>query len=203
MRLTLLSLLLTATAARGADPAPSIDTTIERIADLRAKQAELAKQEQTAVADLRNQLKALNDKIDALGLDKRPDKKPDDKIVPPPVPPAPVDPLKVKLKAALDASAGSDAQKKEWAKDLAALYRQAAKLVTDPTLTTAVQLRQKLKDASAALIGADALVPVRQVVALELAAVLPTTEADLTDAQRVAAAVLFTKLAVLLDEVAQ
>lgn len=117
-------------------------------------------------------------------------------------PPTPVDPLRAKLRSAFGRAAGTPAEKREWAKDLAALYRAAAKLVPDPGLVTAGQLKLKLKDASATLIGPDALKEVRQAVAVELAAVLPTTDADLTDAHRATAAALFTRLATVLDGLA-
>jgi hypothetical protein len=113
--------------------------------------------------------------------------------------PTPADPLRARLKSAFDKSAGSPAEKAEWAKDLAALYRQAARLSADASVTSAAALKQKLKDASAALVGAEALKEVRQAVALELATVLPGTETDLTDDQRAAAAALFLRLAVILD----
>lgn len=190
----ILGALLLAAPVFGQQPV-SIDSTIERIADLRAKQADLKKQEDAAVADLKAQLKALNEKIEKLGLLDGPQPKP--------VPPVPVDPLKAKLKAAFDASAGTSAEKTEHAKDLAALYREASKLVADPALVTAATLRQKLKDASAVLIGPDALKEVRQAVALVLASVLPTTDSDLTDDQRTAAAALFVRLAGLLEEIAK
>jgi hypothetical protein len=131
--------------------------------------------------------------------------------VPPPVPPVPptppkpvpVDPLKAKLSAVFASAAGTPADKSEWAKDLAALYRAGAKMCADPAVTTATALKTKLSAAAGALVGPDALKEVRQAVAGELAAVLPTTEADLTTDQRTAAAALFTKLAAVLDGLAQ
>ena len=196
MRYPLFALAMLALCAPvGAQQPGTIDSTIERIADLRAKQADLKKQEDAAVADLKAQLKALSEKIEKLGLLDGPQPKPK--------PPEPVDPLKAKLKAAFDASAGTTAEKAEHAKDLAALYREASKLVADPALVTAATLRQKLKDASAVLIGPDALKEVRQAVALVLAGVLPTTDSDLTNEQRTAAAALFARLAAVLEEIAK
>lgn len=198
MRLTALVLLLAApVCARAQEPPKTIDQIIDRIADLKKQRADLERQEQTVVGDLKAELKKLNDRIDKLGLLDGPG--------PAPKPPAPVDPpkpadqLRAKLRAALDAAAGTSAEKAEWAKDLAALYRAAAKLAADPTLATAAALRGRLKDASAALVGPDALKEVRQVVAAELAAVLPTADADLTDAQRAGASALFKRLAEVLD----
>lgn len=176
-------------------PRPTVDQLAGKIADIRAKRADLEKQEQAAIADLRTELKRQADLIEKLGLLDGPQPKP--------VPPVPVDPLKAKLKAAFDASAGTTAEKAEHAKDLAALYREASKLVADPALVTAATLRQKLKDASAVLIGPDALKEVRQAVALVLAGVLPTTDSDLTNEQRTAAAALFARLAAVLEEIAK
>lgn len=127
--------------------------------------------------------------------------------VPPPAPPAPpapipVDPLRVKLSASYTLAAGTAAQKAEWAKDLAALYRAAAKLSNDTTVATAGALKAKLSAAAGALIGATALTEVRQAVGGELAAILPA-DADLTPDQRTAASALFARLATLLESLAQ
>src|SRR5579872_4312921 len=118
----------------------------------------------------------------------------------PPAPPPPADPLQAKLAAAFSAAAGTPAQKKEWAKDLAALYRAAAKLSNDPTVTSAATLKAKLSAAAGALVGDTALREVRTVVAGELAVVLPTAEADLTADHRAAAAALFSRFAAALED---
>ena len=189
-------------AAQEPAPKPGIDQTIDRIAELRAKRAELDKLEAAAVTDLRAQLKMLNDKIDKLGL-AGPVPTPPVPPAPPAPPPAPVDPLKAKLKAAFEAAAGGTGEKRNWAKDLAALYTAAVEIAGDKELATATALKLKMADAGQRLMkGPDRLKEVRQVVAVELAGVLPTTESDLTDAQRAAAAALFTKLAALLDALA-
>ena len=112
----------------------------------------------------------------------------------PPDPPA--DPLRAKLKAAYDADASPKRQ--DQAKDLAALYREAAKLAADGTVATSGDLLARVRAASASLVGPDALKGVRQVAAAELVAVLPT-DAPLSGDQRAAAAALFLKLAELLD----
>lgn len=169
---------------------PTIDQLIERIVELRKQQAELAKQEAQAQADLKRALKELQDKLDKLNLPPAP-KPPDPK-------PEPVDPLKAKLRAAFDADPAQLDVRRNSAKDLAELYRQAAKLATDATVETSGDLLKRVKDASAALVGADALRECRKVVAQELGAVLPTDE-PLTDAQRKAVADLFGRLAVILD----
>lgn len=120
----------------------------------------------------------------------------------PPAPPTPPDPLKAKLAAAFAAAAGTAEQKREWAKDLAALYRAAAKLSIDPTITTASMLKSKLSVAAETLIGDMALVEVRKAVAGELAAVLPATDGELTSDQRTAAASLFSRLSTILEVIA-
>jgi hypothetical protein len=118
---------------------------------------------------------------------------------PNPRPPAPpVDPLKAKLKAAYDADPAPVAAKLESAKDLAALYRQAAQLVVKPDVATAGDLLARVKTAASSLVGADALKGVRTVVAGELSVLFPA-DGPLTDVQRQKAAELFTKLASILD----
>jgi hypothetical protein len=175
-------------------PAPTLDQLIQAVkdvrkqrADLRAKDADLAKQEAAAVAALKAAIQDLRDLLDII----------DPKPPTPPAPPQPpADPLAAKLKAAFDGD--SSAQKKEQAKDLAALYRQAAKLANDAGVATAGDLLGRVKAASATLVGADALKAVRNAVGGELAAILPTDD-PLTDAQRASAAALFAKLATILD----
>ncbi|MDY3555293.1 hypothetical protein R5W24_004434 [Gemmata sp. JC717] len=183
-------------------PAPAVQTIDQLAGDvfaLRKQRAEIDKAEADKMNAIAAELKRQRELLEKLGLDAPTPKPP----TPPAPPPAPVDPLRARLKAALDASAGTSAEKAEWVKDLAALYRAAAKLALDPSLSTASALRLKLKEAAAALIGEVSLREVRQVVAVELAAVLPTTDGDLTDAQRTAAAELFRKLAAHLEELAK
>lgn len=115
----------------------------------------------------------------------------------PPVPPP--DALRAKLKAALDADAAPPELKREQAKDLAALYRAAAKLAGDSAVPTSGELLRRVRDAAGTLIGPDALKEVRRFVGSELASLLPT-DAALSDAQRASAAALFRKLASLLEE---
>lgn len=117
---------------------------------------------------------------------------------PGPVPPKPppADPLADRLRAAFAADA--DAKKAEHAKDLAELYRQAATLAGKAELTTSGELLARVRAASSALVGADALKAVRKEVAAELAALLPA-DAALTDEQRKAVADLFGRLAKILD----
>lgn len=116
---------------------------------------------------------------------------------PPPVPPKPGDPLEARIKAAFDADASP--KKSEHAKDLAELYRQAATMSARPDVATAGDLLARVRDASASLVGADALRAVRTEAAKELAALLPA-DAALSDGQRKAAAELFGRLAAILDK---
>lgn len=121
--------------------------------------------------------------------------------LPPPKPkPKPEDPLKARLKAAYDADPAEPAKRKDQAKDLAELYRQAADLCGKPEVATSGDLLHRVRAASATLVGADALKGVRREVAQELAVLLPA-DAALSGEQRLAVAELFRKLAAILDGV--
>lgn len=115
-------------------------------------------------------------------------------------PPKPADPLRAKLLAAYGAEAAAD--KAERVRDLAELYRQAARFAG--TAATAAELRGLIRDASALMFAEDKAAPpvilkgVRGVVGAELAALLPA-DAPLTPDQRAAAAALFRRLAETLD----
>jgi hypothetical protein len=119
----------------------------------------------------------------------------------PPVPP-PADPLRVKLKTAFDADGAAPELRRNQAKDLAALYREAGKLCVSPDVQTAGDLLARVKAASASMVGPDALKGVRTAVAGELALLFPTDgPLGAVDSEpRKKAAALFTKLAVILDE---
>jgi hypothetical protein len=196
-----LALLLV--ALPGADPvppSPSIDDVIARVVAIRLQQADLAKQEATALADLKRALAELQSKLDKLnvpGPAPAPDPKP-----PVPVPPKPVDALAAKLKAAFDADPAET--KREQAKNLGALYRAAADLAADESVATSGELLNRVATAAGALLKDPAaparknLADVRRAVAAELASVLPTDDA-LSAEQRKATAELFRKLAGILD----
>lgn len=172
---------------------PSIEQLAQRITELRKQQADLKKQEDAAALELKAELKRLHDLLDALNLpDVRPPKPPE------PKPPEPADALKTKLKAAFDADPAQLDARRGHAKDLAALYRQAAKLCADESVTTSGDLLARVKAAASSLVGADALRECRKVVGTELGALLPTDDA-LTEAQRKTVAALFGKLAAILD----
>ena len=193
--LSLFVLLVAPVCACAQEPSPSIDQLIAKIADLRKQQAELRKQEEGAAADLKLRLKELQDRLDQLGL-FGPPKPPD------PKPPEPVDRLRAKLKAAFDGDGAALEFKREQAKDLAALYRQAAALAADVTVATSGDLLKRVRDAGSSLIGPDALKDVRRAAGAELAAALPT-DAPLSDAQRDQAAKLFVRLATTLEKIAK
>ncbi len=115
-----------------------------------------------------------------------------------PGPEPPADPLRAKLKVAFDADSAPPAQKREQARDLASLYREAAKLAEDSTVATSGELLRRVRDAAGMLVGPDALKDARRVVGGELAALLPT-DALLSGAQRTITATLFRGLADIFD----
>lgn len=117
---------------------------------------------------------------------------------PAPPRPEPADPLRGRMRAAFDADPAPPPAKREQARDLAELYRQAGKLCGDPAVLTSGDLLQRVKAAAVTLVGADALKDVRRVAAAEIAAVL-ATDAPLTDDQRTRAAAAFARLAETLD----
>lgn len=115
---------------------------------------------------------------------------------PPPMP----DSLKTKLAAALVTDRATRADLLQ----LAAIYREAAKVVADPEVATSKELLSRLRQVSVALIGSDALPAVRGAVAEELLSVLGmSSEETLTATQRKKAADLFVRLAVILEELAK
>lgn len=130
----------------------------------------------------------------------------------PPAPPA-ADPLRERLKAAYDADPEADpAKKRERARLLAELYRQAADLAVkkkpkaddggpdeyEYEHATSGELVANIRRAADGLVGPSDLQAVRKVVAGELAALLPA-DAPLTGEQRAAAADLFKRLAAALN----
>jgi hypothetical protein len=196
--LALLLLALAPLAARADDAPPSVDALVTKLAELRKQRADLDRKE----ADLRGQLKAELKRIADLVAKLDPDAPP---IVPPkpPEPLPPVDALRDKVRAAIKASAGDDAAKRRQCLDLAALYKQAAKLVPDAgQFPDADALRTRLREAATAMLGSDEVLrEVRRVVAGELAGVLPTVaDAPLTAEHRAGAVKVFERLAGILEE---
>jgi hypothetical protein len=114
-------------------------------------------------------------------------------------PPAP-DPLKAKLGIAVTADKAAKADVLQ----LAAIYREAAKVAADPEVPTSKELLGRVRQVSSALIGPDALPAVRGAVAQELLTVLGmSSEEPLTAAQRRKAADLFARLAAVLEELSK
>lgn len=192
-----LTLALAPLAARADDAPPSVDSLVAKIGDIRKQRAALDRQEAELRASLKTELKRIADLVDKLGGDDKPP------VVPPKPPePVPVDPLVQRVRDAIKASAGSDADKRRQCLDLAALYRAAAKLAPDAAqFPDADALLKRLREAAGQLLGdPDALREVRKVVAGELAAVLPTVaDAPLTDAHRAGAVKVFERLAAILE----
>jgi hypothetical protein len=132
-------------------------------------------------------------------------------IVPPvPVPPTPVPPVPVppappqselgkKLQAAFDADPRSRAEKAKIVAVKVELYKQAATLAVDPAVTSTGVLLERVKTAAATL-NVDGITAMRQVIAAELAAVMPS-DLPLTAALRTAASAAFAKISDALKEV--
>lgn len=199
--LALLIATLSTAATRAAEPpSTSVDALVGQIGEIRKQRAALDKAEAELRASLKAELKRIADLVEKLGTDdvKPPVVPPD---VKPPLPPA--DPLTVRVREAIRASAGSDAEKRKQCLDLAALYRAAAKLAPDAAqFPDADALLTRLRQAAAQMLGdPDALREVRKVVAGELAAVLPTVaDAPLTAEHRAAAVKVFERLAAILED---
>lgn len=132
---------------------------------------------------------------------------------PEPQPPTPTDPLVKKFQEAFDAELVAKEKKADALKDKIELYRQAAELCTTrvaPTpgqkpedmpylvLTTGQLLTQVRKAADA--LHTDTLLLVRKAVRAELQAAMPE-DVPLTAEKRKAAADLFTRIKVALEQV--
>lgn len=127
----------------------------------------------------------------------------------PPVPPKPDDPptpvnteLRKKIKEALDLDKGEKADMVQ----LAALYREAAKISIKKTVDgkyevpSSKELLRRVRESSATLIGTDVLTNVRIIAAGELAGALGMpTDDDLTDFQRRSVADTFNKLGATIE----
>jgi hypothetical protein len=116
-----------------------------------------------------------------------------------PKPPPPSDPLKARLAAAFAADPAPASEKHGHAKDLAELYRQAAKLSASADVATAGDLLARVKAAAVTLVGADALKGVRSEAGKELGLLFPA-DGPLSPEQRTRAAELFGRLATILDQ---
>lgn len=106
--------------------------------------------------------------------------------------PKPVDELRRRLAAALEA----DKPQRADVAQLAAVYREAARVAADPAVTTSAELLRRVRAVSASLLGADALPAVRGLAAEELLAALGMSgDEPLTEAQRKRASALYARLA--------
>lgn len=181
----LLAALSIASASFAQQP-PTIDNLIDRVLDLRKQKAELDKQEAAALAELQAELKKQKDRLDKLNIPG-----------PEPAPgPKPVDPLAAKIKTAIATDKGT----REEVLQLAALYHEAAKLAISKDVPSSRELLRRVREASAALVGADVLTSLRTLVAAEVGSILGNPgDAMLTDTQRKATAELFTRLAAILE----
>lgn len=110
--------------------------------------------------------------------------------------PKPPDELRERIAAAL----AKDKAAKADVAQLAAVYREAARVAADPAVTTSADLMGRVRRVSASLLGPDALPTVRGAAAEELLAALGmTSDEPLTDRQRKRAGELFTRLADVLE----
>lgn len=116
---------------------------------------------------------------------------------PGPLPPGP-NPLRDRLRVAFDTDAKTDPAARDEARDLAALYKQAALLAESPDVPTSGELLRRVREAASVLIGPNAMPTLRKAVALELASVL-TDDAPLTADQRRDLAKLFRDIAAALE----
>jgi hypothetical protein len=185
-----LATLITSTCTFAQPPGP-FDEAIKDLLAKRKAAADAALAVKAAEDALRAGLKEATDKLRAAGITIEPPK-------PDPAPdPKPVDTLAAKLKAAFEADKGiiSDA------KQLAALYRQAAVIVKAKDVSSSNELLRRVREAAGTLIGADALTTLRTAVAAELAASFggAPSDAALTDAQRAVTETLFLKVAAILE----
>lgn len=189
---TLLSFALLFGTSPGfaADPA-TLDALVDKVIEIRKQRADLQKAEESALAEVRARLKAIEEKLNQI------DVKP-----PQPVPPQPNpgDPLSLAIKAAFGEATP---QKVEQCKLLAELYLQASVLAAKEDLATTAQLMGKISEASRGL-GIDGLMPVRVLIANECKAALGTVEppVPLTPTLRAKAKELFLRVHIALKGVA-
>ena len=170
-------------------PAETIDTAIDKILKLRAQQADLKKQEDDLLADVKKRYADLAAKIDKLGAA--------------PTPPAPADKLAVDLGALYAKETGD--KKKLQALTLANLYKQAAKEANSPQCETCADLAALILSfiENAEGLGADAMKPVRERVMAELKSVAPNLETPLNDNLRASINSIYSRASAILEGVAK
>jgi hypothetical protein len=100
---------------------------------------------------------------------------------PPPPPPTPVDPLFQGLASTFASDPASAADKAKYRDVLAGVYNQIGELAFNAEIQTIGQLYNKLRDATKILLPDNALRGVREVVATEFQAKLPTRPDSLMD----------------------
>jgi hypothetical protein len=175
-------------------PTPqTIDERFTRLIELKKQIADLTKTKLALEADIASAIKELLDKARNNGIPFEPPAPPG-----PPTPPVPVDPLAAKLKAAFDADPADPAARRNSAKDLAALYRAAAKLCGDASIESSADLMDQVTKAAKKMVGETALRGVRLIVNTGLNDLLPF-EAPLSAEQRQATAALFVKVSGILE----
>ena len=128
---------------------------------------------------------------------KPPEPKPPDPK--PPIPPAPSDPFAADLRRLY--AADSNPNKRAPAEKLLALYRLAATLCNDKTITTCEELMDTVRDAARTLAG-DTLLPIRQRVAGELGKLAGPSD-TLSEGLRQKLADVFSRAAAALEDVAK
>lgn len=111
-------------------------------------------------------------------------------------PPKTPDELRERIASAL----AKDKAAKADITQLAAVYREAARVAADPAVTSSAELMGRVRKVSASLLGPDTLPTVRGAAAEELLAALGmTSDEPLTDRQRKRAGELFARLADVLE----
>lgn len=199
MRLIALFVLLVVPLAASAQeppkpPSATPEQQLDKIEAITKQIAELEKQKAELIAAFKSSLKAVQDRAAKLGIDG-----------PTPPPPQPPEPKPdTKLRDKLAAAMAKDAGLKADVLQLAAIYREAAKVAADKDTPDSATLLARVRKVAEALIGADALPAVRAAAAEEILATLGmTSDEALTDAQRKRAAELFLRLASTLEELAK
>lgn len=189
-RKVLFALVLLVQASGLAMAGDGINELYQRRAEVKKKVDELNKE----LADLDTRLRG-----EFLDLQK---KLADDGIlgpipVPPAPPPKPVDPLKAKLRAAYESDKGT----RDDLVKLVAVYKAAVGHARNADVQSTKELLGQIREVAAEFLpDAEVLKGVRRLVAEELVgAVGPPSDVPITEAQREAAAKLFTQLVAILE----
>lgn len=180
-------------------PSPTIDQLIDKVLDLRKQKAELDKQEAATLAQLQTLMKELQDRLDKLNV-KPP--KPPDPLVP--------DALGEVLKAAYKRDQDSKAGTRSNLADLASLWKMAGKLVLQKNsdvyeVNSSADLMVAIRKAAASMDLPMTVFPKlrKEIGDQVLSALGEETGTPYTEAQREAAAALFTKIGAILNGLSQ